>query len=142
MGRQQDRSQRQEVSLSNANRTKIIIEGDPKTLVDCAREIGIGLVNEGLNAAQIRNIFGVVRQIQFAWPYDADETTTYQAYRRLQLLKPKLEYTAARNKQVIPLKKILIPAIDDVEADRERFQNFVDFFEAILAYHKAAGGKS
>lgn len=129
------------ISLSEADRRKIIIDGDAKRLVEQAERIGGELVKGGLNSAQIRNIFGAVRQIQFGWPYEADEQVTWQAYRRLQLLKPKLEYTAARNKQVRPLKDILIPAIDDVGADRVRFQNLVDFFEAILAYHKAAGGK-
>ncbi|HEX9000884.1 MAG TPA: type III-A CRISPR-associated protein Csm2, partial [Blastocatellia bacterium] len=28
-----------------------------------------------------------------------------------------------------------------VGEDKEKFERFVDFFEAILAYHKAAGGK-
>jgi CRISPR-associated protein Csm2 len=131
------------IHLSEADRKKIIVGGDAKKLVEQAQRIGTELVKGGLNSAQIRNIFGAVRQIQFAWPFDAQESdpATWQAYRRLQLLKPKLEYTAARNNQVKPLKDILIPAIDDVEANRARFQNLVDFFEAILAYHKAAGGK-
>jgi|YNPNPStandDraft_1061719.scaffolds.fasta_scaffold23598_3 CRISPR-associated protein Csm2 len=141
--RSRDRDQEVSIALSEADRRRIIVEGNPEKLVKEAERIGYKLQQAGLNSAQIRNVFGAVRQIQFAWPYDAGESdpATWQAYRRLQLLKPKLEYTAARNKQVKPLKDVLIPAIDDVGADRQRFQNLVDFFEAILAYHKAAGGK-
>ncbi|MEW6578008.1 MAG: type III-A CRISPR-associated protein Csm2 [Chloroflexota bacterium] len=28
-----------------------------------------------------------------------------------------------------------------MQGDRQNFQRFVDFFEAILAYHRSAGGK-
>ena len=38
------------------------------------------------------------------------------------------------------LKEILTQAIDRVGDDQKKFNRFVDFFEAILAYHKAYGG--
>jgi CRISPR/Cas system CSM-associated protein Csm2 small subunit len=39
------------------------------------------------------------------------------------------------------LKDVLTWAIDEVGADETKFARFVDFFEAILAYHQAAGGR-
>ena len=39
------------------------------------------------------------------------------------------------------MSELLSSAIDLVGQDRNRFQNFVDFFEAILAYHTAAGAR-
>ncbi len=60
--------------------------------------------------------------------------------RELILLKPKLRYQTARKNELEDLALLLIRAIDQVE-NREQFQRFADFFEAILAYHKAAGGK-
>lgn len=61
----------------------------------------------------------------------------------LLLLKPKLAYAAAKpgaKKGIIDLKEVLSTAIDNVD-DADKFKNFVNFFEAILAYHRAAGGR-
>jgi CRISPR-associated protein Csm2 len=64
---------------------------------------------------------------------------------KLILLKPKLAYAVGRNSKVKGLeilRDILGSAIDLVAEKKEpRFQNFCRFFEAILAYHKAEGGK-
>ena len=61
--------------------------------------------------------------------------------RELLLLKPKLAYQAAREEKVKPLADVLEVAIDQVDGRRERFQRFVELFEAILAYHTTYGGK-
>jgi CRISPR-associated protein Csm2 len=69
------------------------------------------------------------------------------AIRRLVLLKPKMAYQAARERKVKNLVNNLDEAISYVESaespaeKKERFDKFVDLFEAILAYHKAKGGK-
>jgi len=112
-----------------------------KLLVKRAEELGEELKKEGLKSSQIRSIFGTVRLIQSTWPLKATADQTQRAYRQLQLLKPRLAYQAERNRGVGPLRDILTAAIDDVGNDRGRFQNFFDFFEAILAYHVAAGGE-
>ena len=57
------------------------------------------------------------------------------------MLKPKLAYAAARNRNVEELKDALTQAINQVDNHEKRFKNFVDFFEAILAYHRAYGGE-
>lgn len=110
--------------------------------MDVAEAIGTGLARQ-LTTAQIRNVFGTVRQIEMSWGPQASAAERKQAVRQLLLLKPKLAYQAKRQrgKGVEDLSNVLIPAIDLVGEDRERFQNFVDFFEAILAYHTAAGGQ-
>jgi len=115
----------------------IITQDKPKLLVEQAEEIGRAL-SSTLTKSQIRNIFGAVRQIQMNWTGDAQKAASY---RQLLLLKPKLRYQAARTKEVKPLADVLDKAIDYVEDDRVRFGRFVDFFEAILAYHTAYGGK-
>ena len=116
---------------------RIITQDDPKLLVEQAREIGMALSNS-LTKSQIRNIFGTVRRIQMNWT-GADETAA--SYRQLLMLKPKIQYQAARTKGVKPLADVLDTAIDHVGNDLTRFGRFVDFFEAILAYHTAYGGK-
>jgi len=132
---------------------KAIIQGtdtqSARLLVDTAQRWGEYLANINLTTSQIRGIFGQVRQIEMNWPPDIDDPErARRAERDLILLKPKLAYQAQRDaeknkntKPVRELEQILSPAIDLVQGDRENFQRFVDFFEAILAYHRSAGGK-
>lgn len=110
------------------------------TLVSFADSLGKRLVRDGLKANQIRAIFDEVRQIESLWLQDED-----QALHKVHLLKPKLAYRAARSKEGVPiLNGVLTPAIDAVIEDpataKEKFQRFTEFFEAIIAYHKAHGG--
>ncbi len=124
-----------------------IIGGDVEQLVTWADRLGRGLAhNERLTTSQVRGFFGAVRQIEGEVGLGAKELTD-AAYRSLVLLKPKLAYQAQREidnrkgEGVMRLKEVLTPAIDLVGRDAQRFRHFVEFFEAILAYHKAAGGR-
>ena len=96
-----------------------------------------------MTTSQIRAIFGEVRQIEAQLSAD-DAGGQERALRKLLLLKPKMAYRARREgKGVAELTSVLDPAIDLVVggADpKENFKRFVDFFRAILAYHRAAGG--
>lgn len=143
-----DRSRRESkpagITKEEIERIRLII-GDPNstaTLVSFADSLGKRLVDEGLKANQIRAIFDEVRQIESLWSQDEQE----QALRKVHLLKPKLAYRAARSKEGVPtLNGVLTPAIDSVVEDpataKEKFQRFAEFFEAIIAYHKAHGGR-
>ncbi len=122
---------------------RLILSGEEgsQTLVRKAEELGKQLVSERLKASQIRAIFDEVRQIESLWLQDAQK-----ALHKVHLLKPKLAYRAARSQDGVPtLKKVLSDAIDIVvespEAAKERFRRFTEFFEAIIAYHKAYGGR-
>jgi len=112
-------------------------------MVEYAHNLASKLVNEKLGRSQIRNIFSEVRQIELMW--NSENQT--DAVRRLTMLKPKLAYQTGRHKSVKGLKNVLEPAIDIVintpeGEDRDKvFQRFVDFFEAILAYHRLEGGR-
>ncbi|GAB4282347.1 MAG: type III-A CRISPR-associated protein Csm2 [Candidatus Promineifilaceae bacterium] len=121
--------------------SRIIVDGDSGLLVKVADSLGEQLGRQ-LTTSQIRNIFGTVRQIEMSWSPQADEEEQKWAARQLMLLKPKLAYQAKRERGrgVTMLAEVLTPAIDMVGNDRQKFQNFVDFFEAILAYHSAHGG--
>ncbi len=130
--------------MSQIDLRKIIVDGDAEELVRQAEALGEQLVKP-LTTSQIRNIFGTVRRIEMNWPENASEEQARKAHRDLLLLKPKLAYQAKREGErkgrgVEMLRQVLDPAIGLVEGKRGRFQNFVDFFEAILAYHKAYGG--
>lgn len=118
----------------------IIQEGDANLLVNVAEDIGKGLARQ-LTTSQIRNVFGTVRQIEMSWSPQADDEEQQEASRQLLLLKPKLAYQAKRErgKGMEQLTQVLVPAIDLVGKDRKNFLRFVEFFEAILAYHTAHG---
>lgn len=135
--------------ISQADLKAVITKSDPrstKLLVDHAEDLGGRLKNANLTTSQIRALFGEVRQIQAQLSIGEQERA--RALRKLILLKPKMAYRARRERGrgVEELTSVLDPAIDlvvggsDQEIQEQNFQRFVDFFEAILAYHKAAGG--
>ena len=107
-----------------------IIEKGGEPLVTAAENLGRKLARN-LKTSQIRKVYGAVKKIQMSDEFSQND---------LIMLKPKLAYAAARNEAVGDLKDALTQAIDKVGDDPKRFKNFVDFFEATLAYHKAAGG--
>ena len=109
---------------------KVIDEGG-QPLVDAAEKLGETLKQRGLKTSQIRKVYGTVKKIQMSPEFCQND---------LIMLKPKLAYAAARERAVTDLKDALTQAIDRVGGDRQKFKNFVDFFEATLAYHRAAGG--
>lgn len=109
-----------------------VIEEGGEALVTAAEDLGNRLENRQLKTAQIRKVYGAVKKIQMSDEFHRND---------LVMLKPKLAYAAARNSAVTDLKDALTQAIDRVGDDPQRFKNFVDFFEATLAYHQAAGGR-
>lgn len=112
-----------------------------QTLVEWAEKLGAIFKSLQLTTSQIRNIFGTVRQLEMSWTLKDSVDERREATRRLLLLKPRLAYQSKREKAVEGLEKVLSAAIDQVGSSRNNFQRFVDFFEAILAYHTAAGGQ-
>ncbi len=123
------------------------INGDE--LVMFAQQTATTLVGNNLTRSQIRGIFTEVRKIEAMWDGHLTE-----AMRRLNMLKPKLDYQTARSPSVKVLRDVLTQAIDEVnkaqkdenhtqDEDRtRRFRVFMDLFEAILAYHRSQGGRS
>ncbi|MEM2001876.1 MAG: type III-A CRISPR-associated protein Csm2 [Candidatus Methanomethylicaceae archaeon] len=124
------------VPLVSDQELEQIMAGDARKLVEVAERLGKDFARNGLSTSQIRNVFGAVKRLQMKGQFDQ------QAARELILLKPKLAYQAGRHGDTVKhLGQVLSKAIDRVESDPKRFENFADFFEAILAYHKAYGGK-
>lgn len=153
----QRRDRRDGARVSEGDLRTIITDPDgAEMLVRVADRLGkhfaSGKEREKLSTSQIRALFGEVRQIEAEWQM---ENMRARAKRRLILLKPKMAYRAEREKKraVRELVAVLSPAVDLVvqAADSTpgargkdtldgNFQRFVEFFEAILAYHKAYGG--
>ena len=139
-----DRDEKLTVPIpDNATIAQIISKGDPEVLVIWAEKIGQAIARQ-VTSSQIRNIFGTARQIQMRWEADAEA-----AYRDAVLLRPKLSYFAKREggQGMASLERILSPALEEMSRGkdsherRQRFNRFVDFFEAIVAYHKFHGGR-
>ncbi len=107
-----------------------IIEKGGEPLVTAAEILGRKLA-KNLKTSQIRKVYGAVKKIQMSEEFNQNE---------LIMLKPKLAYAAARKSEVEDLKNTLTQAINHVD-NSDKFKNFVDFFEAILAYHRAYGGE-
>ena len=105
-----------------------------------------------LSNSQIRNVFGEVKRIQMKLKGTKDKEKAWKKINSsFLLLQPKLAYASGRavqkqKKSVLPvLKDVLTQAAKAVKADdtgaAKRYENFVDFLESILAYHKTYGGK-
>jgi CRISPR-associated protein Csm2 len=114
-----------------------------KKLVEWSEHLGEFLARRGLTTSQIRKVFGEVRRL---W-MEAQKGWTDVLTRKVHLLIPKLEYAARKEVAVKALRAVLVPSIREVleggnhDEIRKRFERFVEFFEAILAYHYAFGGK-
>jgi CRISPR-associated protein Csm2 len=134
-------------------RTIITDPEGAETLVRYADALGKKLEKMDLSTSQIRALFGEVRQIQGEWSIKDHRE---QALRRLILLKPKMAYRQRREGRAVKaLVDVLGPAVNLVvnapprpegaspggaNTQDDNFQRFVEFFEAVLAYHKAYGG--
>ena len=97
---------------------------------------------EPLNTNQLRKFFGDVKRQQLRG-YDLSSFI---------LLKPKLAYAVGRTKEnntynkIQDLAYVLSQAIDVVakyatQENQKPFENFIDIFEAIVAYHKEETGQ-
>jgi len=95
------------------------------------------LVFLDLSTSQIRNVYGEILRLKMKG-FDKNS---------LILLKPRLAYSTERkgtdgSKEFRKkIEKALDKVIFSTENQEALFQNFANFFEAILAYHRSFGGK-
>jgi len=139
-------------AVSEGELRRIICEplaGD--LLVKVANEIGDQL-SKTLKASQIRAIFDEAQRIGALFRIGKFE----EAVRRAYLLDPKIAYRAKRVTErdkkaggaaeliaevLVKALRIVLEKKDDRDEVRARYLRFLEFFEAIVAYHKAHGGK-
>lgn len=110
---------------------RILNDKDGKELFKYAEEIGEKIA-QNISVSQIRKIFSEVKKLNNCddWEF------------RLKLIRAQIGYTAGRfNKidEIKGLKKDLFTLIDKVEEEKH-LKNFINFFEAVIAYHRAYGG--
>jgi len=97
-----------------------------------------------LSTSQIRSIYSEVLRIKANWLESGRDATDKKekAKRAFILLRPKMQYRARKEGGAVKqLVDVLEPAAKLVNNNEKHFQRFFDFFQAILAYHKAYGGK-
>lgn len=112
-----------------------ITQEPTEALVKYAETAGRFMAKNGLTNSKIRSIYGEIKRIQMG-VFEREKPSFY-------LLKPKVAYALGRddkNEGLKLFKKIFDRCSADV-SDQKSYQNFCGFIEAILAYHKAYGGK-
>lgn len=105
------------------------------TLPTFADKMGKEMANGGLTNSKIRNIYGEIKRIQMG-SFEKEKASFY-------LLRPKVAYALGRdpkNRGLMLFKMVFDKAAEYV-SDQKSYKNFCNLIEAILAYHKAYGGK-
>ena len=115
--------------------SKWILEEADKDLVAFAEKAGKYMADNGLTNSKIRSIYGEIKRIQMG-EFEKEKSSFF-------LLKPKVAYALGRddkNEGLKLFKLVFDKCYDDVK-DQKTYHNFCNMIEAILAYHKANGGK-
>lgn len=116
--------------------SKWITDGADGKMVEFAEAKGEFMAKNGLTNSKIRSIYGEIKRIQMG--FEDNKKSFY-------LLKPKVAYAYGRddkNEGLYLFKLIFDRAYQDVDLSKiDTYMNFCNFIEAILAYHKAFGGK-
>lgn len=97
--------------------------------------------NQALTTSQLRRFFGEVKRIQMNQPYSMSD---------IAMLNPLLAYAVGRDMKngrpttrILQFQQEIKVAINAIRPDyiKDDFDNFVNIFEAIVAYHKYYGGR-
>jgi CRISPR-associated protein Csm2 len=100
--------------------------------------------SNAMTSSQLRNFFGGLKKIQLEAKVQKDEEFNLL---KVKLLKPKLAYAKGRatstpktkyNRIGIFYDEVAV-AIDAIQT-KQHLLNFVDWIEAVVAYHKFYGG--
>lgn len=112
-----------------------ITEGADATLPETAEILGEYMAKYGLTNSKIRSVYGEIKRIQMG-RFENEKASFY-------LLRPKMAYILGRDKNNYGLQlfKIVFDKVFPLVKDHKTYQNFCNVIEAILAYHKAYGGK-
>lgn len=128
---------------------KWVNEGPNPDLLRMTEQLGMNLVPAGkkdkekLSTSQIRQVFSKLKAIE------AKGFSLQSQRLEFMMLKPFLAYAQGRDRDNPALnlfKETMTWGIDAVlegkeDSQEQRFNHFCKLFEAVLAYHKAFGGK-
>jgi CRISPR-associated protein Csm2 len=119
-----------------------ITKGADKAMVTYTEAAGKQMVEGHLSTSRIRNVFGEIKRIQVS-TYEKNKSSFY-------LLQPKVAYAVGRERNrskdnltkiegILLFQDIFKKAAEQV-TEAKSYQNFCNFMEALVAYHKAFGG--
>lgn len=138
---QKPAAEKPELSSDDKNSIRRIITADDSAeeLVKFSKNKAERLVKDGLTTSQLRNTFGEFRKIEAFWEKDKEVSK-----RRLRLLQPKLAYQQKREEKTGHFCAIMTESIEQIFQSNDidkSFRNCMNLMEAIVAYHKSAGGR-
>lgn len=129
-------SESPEYVFGNANYQSswITNEADSK-LVEFAETMGKYMAENGLTNSKIRSIYGEIKRVQMG-EFVKEKASFY-------LLRPKVAYALGRDPKNMGLQlfKLVFDTCSKDVSNQKTYLNFCNLLEAILAYHKANGGK-
>ena len=113
-----------------------IKNGANEEMVSFAERCGKELVNGGLTNSKIRSIYGEVKRIPGVKNFEKSKSSFF-------LLKPTVAYAYGRDRGNAGLKlfKEIFDGAFPYVSDDTTYNNFCNLMEAVLAYHRAFGGK-
>jgi len=117
-----------------------VTNGADAEMIQFTEEAGKYLASNGMTSSQLRNVYGEIKRIQMQG-YDKERSSFF-------LLKPKVAYAVGRAKSgqkqgldALLLFKQIFDKCHSAVKDSSHFENFCKLMEALLAYHRAYGGK-
>lgn len=123
--------QEETVFLQNAGfQENWITIGADKDLPTFAECMGKRMGERNLTSSKIRSIYGEMKRVQMG-NFEKEKSSFY-------LLRPKVAYALGRDKKNagLTLFKLVFDKAFPFVTDYSSYQNFCQFMEAILAYHK------
>jgi len=107
---------------------------DGKKLNDLAEKMG---KNHKGNTNQVRKMYNAFKKIQVEWNGADDKNQIVdKTIGDIHLVRPKLAYSAARNKKMKGLKNDIDRLINNLDPEVEDIENFFKLLEAFIGYHK------
>lgn len=112
-----------------------ITGGPDEKMIDFTEKAGKFMAENGLTNSKIRSIYGEIKRIQMG-EFSKEKSSFF-------LLKPKVAYALGRDprNEGLLLFKLMFDKCFHLVKEETTFKNYCNFLEAILAYHKANGGR-
>jgi len=121
--------------LSNEDMKKIVENGDMQLVVQKAKDAAKHIAEKlKVSSNQLRNIFNAIKKIQLK----VNSGKIINLQRQLLILIPKLYYISKRtNGKLEKLKNDIEGMVELIDNNKDKFNNFYSYIEALLAYHRA-----
>jgi len=102
--------------------------------IQCAEKLGEILKN--VSYSKIRRVYNEAKSI-------SREKFSEETIYKLKVLKSLIAYTEGRFPELkkVNFYEVFSRAINEAEKNEDNYKRFFDFFQAVIAYHRAKGGR-